>query len=656
VRVPFVSLILLLLVSLMLPLISLSKPELGSPHEARIVVTGRNMAESGDWVVPYFNGALRLQKPPLPYWTIAVLTKVFGPLDEGLFRLPSALMGMAGVALTLLIGRIVFGWQIGLLAALIQALTLKYVIESRLARVDIYLTFWVLMCLLMLSIIFFGRKRRDWLWPIVWTAIAMGFLSKWLAIFIFVIPPMLYGLWIRPERRPRLGWHLLGVCVFAMLAVSWIVLLVDRLGWQTVHAGWAREVSDNITSPVHRANHGFFHYISQLFVLVFPWSALIPVALTIPFWPQCKTEKQKLLWFAWIAFFTVLILSLVSKKKADYLLPIVPVIAILGAKAWVTMTGEIAPARIEQSGRWRCALGVIQSLIFVVAGAVVFLYCFFDRELQRYAAIVTCGLSLMGSGILAGYFICRCNGWRAIVTLFAGTVVFSYVLFGYFLPHETRISSADFARGIADVISKAPLVYFRDRDDSLVYHLQREVPCVKNLEQLQRTVAENPGTFVLVQDKYLDEARQVVGHIILHHPRFRDVSLPLPGRQNEALDVYLLSHNDVGEPIREFAGLSPEPPDWLSVGNLWLAFGFLAQAMFFGRFLLQWIVSERERKSVIPVGFWWLSLTGGIMLFSYAVHRRDPVFIVGQAMGVLIYLRNLYFIYLKRPKRKTEAI
>lgn len=86
-------------------------------------------------------------------------------------------------------------------------------------------------------------------------------------------------------------------------------------------------------------------------------------------------------------------------------------------------------------------------------------------------------------------------------------------------------------------------------------------------------------------------------------------------------------------------------PDWINTENVWVGFGFLAQAMFFGRFLLQWLASEKKRQSVIPVGFWWLSLAGGVMLFVYSVHRRDPVFILGQGMGVFIYLRNLYFIY-----------
>jgi len=79
------------------------------------------------------------------------------------------------------------------------------------------------------------------------------------------------------------------------------------------------------------------------------------------------------------------------------------------------------------------------------------------------------------------------------------------------------------------------------------------------------------------------------------------------------------------------------PPGWLVVG-------FLGQAMFSGRFVVQWIASERKRASVIPVAFWWLSLAGGATLLAYAIHRGDPVFVVGQAAGLLVYGRNLAFL------------
>ena len=78
--------------------------------------------------------------------------------------------------------------------------------------------------------------------------------------------------------------------------------------------------------------------------------------------------------------------------------------------------------------------------------------------------------------------------------------------------------------------------------------------------------------------------------------------------------------------------------------NLWMAIGFLGQAIFTARFLVQWVVSEKKRDSVVPVAFWWLSLLGGTTLLSYAISRRDPVIIVGQGMGLVIYVRKLMLV------------
>ncbi len=76
----------------------------------------------------------------------------------------------------------------------------------------------------------------------------------------------------------------------------------------------------------------------------------------------------------------------------------------------------------------------------------------------------------------------------------------------------------------------------------------------------------------------------------------------------------------------------------------WLAIGFAGQVLFSLRFLVQWIASERARKSVVPTAFWYFSILGGTTLLAYAVHKQDPVFIVGQFAGLAIYLRNLHLV------------
>lgn len=86
--------------------------------------------------------------------------------------------------------------------------------------------------------------------------------------------------------------------------------------------------------------------------------------------------------------------------------------------------------------------------------------------------------------------------------------------------------------------------------------------------------------------------------------------------------------------------------------SFWIALGFVAQALFMMRFVVQWIASERARRSVMPIAFWFFSLGGGTLLLAYAIHREDPVFIAGQALGLVVYVRNLALI---RSERRRAA-
>jgi lipid-A-disaccharide synthase-like uncharacterized protein len=79
--------------------------------------------------------------------------------------------------------------------------------------------------------------------------------------------------------------------------------------------------------------------------------------------------------------------------------------------------------------------------------------------------------------------------------------------------------------------------------------------------------------------------------------------------------------------------------------DLWVIFGLAGQLIFGSRFIVQWVASERRKSSYIPIVFWYLSLSGGVVTTIYAIHRRDPVFIIGQGAGLLVYVRNLMLIH-----------
>lgn len=104
-----------------------------------------------------------------------------------------------------------------------------------------------------------------------------------------------------------------------------------------------------------------------------------------------------------------------------------------------------------------------------------------------------------------------------------------------------------------------------------------------------------------------------------------------------------------GNPIR------PADREWsmMSDDTIWLAVGFVGQLLFTSRFLVQWLASERARRSIVPLAFWWFSLAGGATLLAYALWRRDPVFVIGQASGLVIYTRNLMLIGKSRRAGQT---
>ncbi len=94
-----------------------------------------------------------------------------------------------------------------------------------------------------------------------------------------------------------------------------------------------------------------------------------------------------------------------------------------------------------------------------------------------------------------------------------------------------------------------------------------------------------------------------------------------------------------------FSNISPE--------TFWILVGLTGQALFFMRFFIQWLATEMARKSVVPTSFWYFSLAGGAILLTYSIYRQDPVFILGQSLGLLIYIRNLYFV-IKKPNLESQ--
>ncbi|MBX9661414.1 MAG: lipid-A-disaccharide synthase N-terminal domain-containing protein [Nitrospiraceae bacterium] len=93
----------------------------------------------------------------------------------------------------------------------------------------------------------------------------------------------------------------------------------------------------------------------------------------------------------------------------------------------------------------------------------------------------------------------------------------------------------------------------------------------------------------------------------------------------------------------------------ITTETIWIATGFLGQGLFFGRWIVQWLASERSASSKVPISFWYLSLVGGLITLAYAIYRKDPVFIAGQSIGAVVYVRNLMLIYRPNPSKPVAG-
>ena len=115
---------------------------------------------------------------------------------------------------------------------------------------------------------------------------------------------------------------------------------------------------------------------------------------------------------------------------------------------------------------------------------------------------------------------------------------------------------------------------------------------------------------------------------------------------------------EVAAGLKSASGPTTEVERWRGGGMTslaqWQIVGFVGQGVFTARFLVQWVASEKKRDSVVPVAFWWLSLIGGLNLLVYAIHRADPVFIVGQSMGMVVYVRNLMLVSKRKRRARDE--
>lgn len=452
----WLNLFLILALAGLLFFLNLGAMGLTDRDEGRNAEAGREMFETGDWVTPTFNGELRVAKPVFLYWLMSASYRLFG-VSEFAARFPSALFGLALIAMQYLVLSRVRGPAVGLFGSLMLLVNVEIISLDRMALTDSVLIFFTTLSLYGFWMGLHGEGRaRHWVWGF-YIGMALATLTK--GPVGVLVPFLTVALYLTLTRRwgtyRRRGYPLAGTLVFALLALPWYAAMLAIHG--SAYAGQAQaHTIGRFLSPMEGHSFSLFFYLPVLFFGFFPWSGWLPVALyqAVKDWREATARfevrgskfegkldgpqnleprtsnppaPQELEWFAaiWVAVVFVFF-TLSSTRLPHYIGPLFPAAALLTASYW--SRGLLDP----QTSGLRTSIHVTMGLGYLLALGFAALPSLYSANVDKLVKEFPLAAQVdLGSG-----------PYMAAIVLLIGMA-----LVGYFGLNEERRAGAFWAAG-----------------------------------------------------------------------------------------------------------------------------------------------------------------------------------------------------------------
>ncbi len=503
--------------ALVLFAIGLGGHDLWAPDEPRTGVIVRETLETGSWSVLHENGRVWIEKPPLYYWLAAIASLPAGRPTELALRFPSLLAGIAGIVLVFYLGRSLFGRRTGALAAIVLATTQNYVLEARWAHPDmVWSVLLIGACLAYFEADRRGGDRR--LLALFYIAIGLAVLTK--GPLGIVLPILSVAVFLAATRdlvslrRAGLAW---GIPLALLPSALWM------LAWRasTGHAFPLMEsllrLGTRFTEGIHHTRP-FVHILLSLPVECLPWTLLLPLAVvhTIPR-RSARTDRETVYLYSWaIVMFAVFAIS--AEKRGVYLLPLMPLVAVLVARVWDTALMVWDPSPVGRPLAWSIGAGLV---LTVGAAAVVIPRLARDApDLLRPAILIAI---LLGLTALAALGVQRRSGPGAGLFAFAGGVATCYLalFLAVFPALDARKSARDFAVRAVAAAGDAPLGIYPDYHAAYAFYAGRKLAQPRNPEELRAFLDSAPRVVLIVEEVHYEAARRSLGIDcpILHRER-----------------------------------------------------------------------------------------------------------------------------------------
>jgi 4-amino-4-deoxy-L-arabinose transferase-like glycosyltransferase len=484
-------------------------------EELRWAQIAREMRASGDYFHPTINGQPYFDKPLGSYWLIVLASYLTGGVDETAARLPAAVAGLIGVALTMSLGRRLVDTRTGLLAGAIAATSFGFVFYARRASADAETVAGVLA-----AVWLYERRTRPGPWIVsLWTIMAATSLTK--GLLGFALPTVVFAVhsaWTGFERRGWRGlvagqtWLLNG---WSLIAIPWaiglfltpFVISIDRSGST---AGLDLLMRENIRRFFTPHNHTgpAWLYIGATAAILAPWSVFLPSALA-PSRRGRPSDRLMLAYFwAIFAFFT-----LSASRRNYYILPIVPAAAILIARALVDIDPLPLRRRLRTLGTWIFAVCVFGAGTLALSPADVLpppwdrLPPLPGRELFLFAWTV-------GAGWLVWSVLRRRFIRPTIAVAFAGIAFVFLVAMPNYQSLRTRPA---FAAQIRDTVGDDPLALFHARDAVFDLNIPQPIPEYRDAERLTNDLRTESVKWIIARRRYLRNV-DLPAEIVLEEP------------------------------------------------------------------------------------------------------------------------------------------
>ncbi|NUO08309.1 MAG: glycosyltransferase family 39 protein [Candidatus Brocadia sp.] len=402
------------------------------PDEPRYASTASDMALNNDWIVPHFNGAPRINKPPLFYWAIAISYKIFG-INEFSARLPSVLAAIGTVLITYLWGKRIEDRNNGFWAGVMLMASPLFFFISRLCITDMLLTFFVCASLYLFFIEYTEAHKNNLRRVFLYFLLSMVFLVKGpVGILLFILIVMGFLVWICDFQYIRRLWYLPGFLLFLSIICAWSIPFWLSLGTKQIFTLLSQEMSGRFVSG-YAHPQPFYYYLPVFFMGFFPWSlfAFLPFLHVLK---QRKSmpekEKRQVYFFCSWVILILIFFSLSHSKLMTYILPISPSIALLtkslsrceaeGAlgnrRLWILrlalfVSATIPLALIFVMLKWAptvrglSTIHTVIPIIILLVGAAVSLYTFFMSRRFLRVIKVFCFTNCLALGITMAYSV-----------------------------------------------------------------------------------------------------------------------------------------------------------------------------------------------------------------------------------------------------------